>query len=120
MENIEELKYVPSGTRKLDVIMARLRTGSAGVGQYLFKTKQLDTPYCKHCVDSIETIKHLIFDCPGTDQERMIFGRKLERLGIGQVTMKGLLVGNNMTPKRWKRVVVEFGKFLESIGRMDL
>ena len=56
--------------RKLAVRYTRLRTGHSLNRAYLYKIGQIMSPNCPECLE-IETVEHLLLQCPKTQEARL-------------------------------------------------
>ena len=86
-------------TRREQVLIQRLRIGHAGVQSYLFRFKISEEQFCTQqtCLDEgiDETIEHYLLHCPAHSNQRLMLVQKLQNLGVHELTMKLLLLGEN-------------------------
>ena len=98
-------------SRRLCIVLNRLRTGHAGVDHYLHRFNMSDTPLC--CICGIpDTIEHLLLHCVRYDCERQIMLSKLHEKGIAPITVSVLLGSSNSVSERYC-IVNALTKFLE-------
>jgi len=51
-------------TRRKETVITRLRLGVCRTNEYLHKIKVLSTDRCHECKTDVETVRHLLLDCP--------------------------------------------------------
>ncbi|KAG9223182.1 hypothetical protein CCMSSC00406_0000129 [Pleurotus cornucopiae] len=51
-------------------VITQLRTGHVPLNQHLHRIKKADSPYCPHCNDKEESVRHYLIECPAYDTER--------------------------------------------------
>ena len=121
INNIFDWKWVTSGLRRCDVIMARFRNGCVGLNEYLFKLGFVIAPYCEYCPGyQIEDANHFILLCPKYEEYREDLRESLKKLGIGvnPLQLADLLGGSGFTPHRRRRIMLCFYKFIVSSGKL--
>jgi ribonuclease HI len=52
--------------RKKETTITRLRFGVCLTNDYLYKINVLPSDKCQHCCDSVETVRHLLLECPAS------------------------------------------------------
>ena len=57
------IKY-ENTTRRKETVITRLRFGVCRTNEYLHKIKVLSTDRCHECKTDVETVRHLLLDCP--------------------------------------------------------
>ena len=62
-------KIPPSGSRKYETILFRLRSGHCRLRAHLFKIGCSDTPLCEFC-GRPETVEHLLLKCSEFEHQR--------------------------------------------------
>ena len=98
IENIRSWKWVSTGCRKADVILARLRSGHVRLNQFLHKIGSMDTPFCVHCPGVFETVSHFIMDCPYYSNYRADLRKGIRNCNIADFNLKLLLTGGGFKP----------------------
>ena len=84
INNIFKWKWMTSGLRRCDVIMARFRCSCVGLSEYLFKLGLVKTPYYKYCPNyQIVDANHFILLCPKYEEYRDNLTESLKKLDIG-------------------------------------
>ena len=51
-------------------LIFQFRTGHAAVNMHLNRIDPLHGPHCRHCPYAYETTKHILFECPGLNNNR--------------------------------------------------
>ena len=74
------LRLVKGLDRRQASLLTQLRTGHIGLNRHLFRIRKVESPVCPHCRGiTVETIKHVLLDCPFYQRERHILQLKLRR-----------------------------------------
>ena len=103
--------------RAVETTLARLRTGHAGVAQYLFRFQLTQSPLCS--CGEIETISHYLLICPVHDIPRNNLKRNLENEGIKDtLSLKLLLGGSNQDTKKQVEIIRLMSIFIEDTGKL--
>ena len=87
--------WIPSGSRHIDSVMARFRSGCVGVNEFLYKIKQTNSPDCPNSINTIETIQHFVCYCPKYTNSRDQFSSSLAELkiNVNDFTLTTLFTG---------------------------
>ena len=100
IEKLDDWRWISSGNRMCDVVMARMRSGVVGLNPFLFVLGRVDSPNCIYCLNVEETIQHYLLDCP-----RHVFARnklfsRLNLIGVRDdtITVAILLSGSDFSP----------------------
>jgi ribonuclease HI len=74
------LKLIKGLDRCQASLLTQLRTGHIGLNHHLFHIHKVESPVCPHCRGlTVETVKHVLLDCPFYRRERHILQLKLRR-----------------------------------------
>jgi hypothetical protein len=74
------LRLVKGLDRRQASLFTQLRTGHIGLNRHLFRIRKVESPVCPHCRGlTVETVKHVLLDCPFYLRERHILQLKLRR-----------------------------------------
>jgi ribonuclease HI len=57
------LKYTKGCNRAQTSILMQMRTAQLGLNRHLYQIDQTDEPYCPHCPQEEETVRHFLIDC---------------------------------------------------------
>jgi ribonuclease HI len=57
------LKYTKGCNQAQTSMLMQMRTARTGLNQHLFQLHQADEPYCPHCPQEEETVRHFLIDC---------------------------------------------------------
>ena len=119
---IEEWKWISTGYRYADVILAKLRSGCIALNSYLHRIGKVDTPNCHHCPLIYEDTTHLLLFCKKYKTERKIMYDNLIKLGITeiQITLVVLLSGGGFKPHIRRAIFRIVFDFIVSTGRFDV
>ena len=98
----DEVGYNPilfhSKNRRAQVVMNRLRMGHVGVRSYLYRFHMAEDEYCQnppcHQDETPETIEHFLLYCPATQSARQALTTRLQNIGVNDLSLKTLLLGN--------------------------
>ena len=77
-------------SRRIEIVLNRLRIGHAGINQYLHRFGMTDGPLCSRCLVT-ESIDHFLLSCQKYTIARTRMLVKLRIGGIWPVTVKTLL-----------------------------
>lgn len=84
--DLSPVPWIACRSRRVTVVLSRLRLGHAGVGSYLYRFGMADTPSCVSCgVD--ETIEHYFLTCTRYRRERQVLVNALRVLRVTTVTV---------------------------------
>ena len=123
LDDIYKWKWISSGSKHCDALLARFRSGSVGLRKYLFKMKLVDSPYCLHCSNNIEeSIIHFLLECPRYTDSRAKLVLALKKLNIctSPVSLSILLDGAGFSPQKRVKIMWIFYNFLKSTGKLSL
>ena len=82
--------------RRQQVVLSRLRMGHAGLQQYLYRFQMAEDDICESCDLFLpETIEHFLLICSGHEAARFELKQQLNLIGVGEVNIKTLLLGNS-------------------------
>jgi ribonuclease HI len=74
------LRLIKGLDRRQASLFTQLRTGHIGLNRHLFRIRKVESPVCPHCRGlTVETVKHVLLDCPFYIRERHILQLKLWR-----------------------------------------
>jgi ribonuclease HI len=74
------LSLVKGLDRRQASLLSQLRTGHIGLNRHLFRIRKVESPVCPHCRGiTVETVKHVLLDCPFYRRERHVLQIKLKR-----------------------------------------
>jgi hypothetical protein len=74
------LKLVKGLDRRQASLLTQLRMGHIGLNQHLFRIRKVEPPVWPHCRGlTVETVKHVLIDCPFYRHEWHILQQKLRR-----------------------------------------
>ena len=120
VDNLQDWKFVSSGNRRLDVVMARLRSGWACLNETMFRFGRVDSPNCPHCTRESETINHVLFFCKNYEQERNLLKQSLLQLNLHleHFGISDLLSGCKFPLKTQRLIFKHFYQFLLNIGKL--
>jgi ribonuclease HI len=102
------LKLVKGLDRRQASLLTQLRTGHIGLNQHLFRIRKVESPVCPHCRGlTVETVKHVLIDCPFYRRERHILQQKLRR----NATSIPFLLSNPVAVKHVLTFIRSTGRF---------
>lgn len=74
------LTLIQGLNRRQASIMTQLRTGHTSLNHHLFRIRKVESPICPHCRGiTVETVKHLLVECPFYRREQHHLQQKLWR-----------------------------------------
>ena len=74
------LRLVKGLDQRQASLLSQLRTGHIGLNRHLFQIRKVESPVCMHCRGiTVETVKHVLLDCPFYRRERHVLQLKLRR-----------------------------------------
>lgn len=76
------IKLIANLPRRLASTLTQLRTGHAPLAKHLHRIKKADSPICPACLQSPETVHHLILHCPAHKNARERLRNKTGRRNI--------------------------------------
>ena len=103
--------------RRLEIEMARLRTGYTRLNKNMHKMQLVDSPNCPHCQSIPESISHFLMECPRYFSARVNLHAKLALLGINQPTVNILLGGGDYTEVKKSKVNRALATFLMAVKK---
>ena len=123
IENIWEWKWISSGSKHCDTLLARFRNGHVGLRKYLYKVKVVDSPFCLFCPGNIEeNIFHFLFDCPKYINSRNNLKASLNKLNVltNPISLSVLLDGAGFSPQKRLKIMWIFYNFLKSTDKFQI
>lgn len=115
--DLSRVPWVACHSRRVAVVLARLRLGHVGVRSYLSRFRMADTPTCLTCgVD--DTVDHFLLSCRLFSRERRELTSSLRALGILQVSVRIMLGGGPYPRKIQHNVIKATVQYLRSTGRL--
>ena len=107
LDNVNDWRWISSGNRHCDVILAKLRHGVAGLNSFLFKINLANSPHCFFCQNTLETPHHYLLVCPRYILPRNKLFSRLNGLGLNQnsITISILLSGSDFSPNKRRRIM---------------
>jgi ribonuclease HI len=110
------LKLVKGLDRRQASLLMQLRTGHIGLNHHLFRIRKSESPVCPHCRGiTVETVKHILLDCPFYRRERHILQSKLRR----NATSIPFLLSNPAAVKHTLTFIRSTGRFNEYVEAED-
>ena len=118
--DISQWEWFSLNDRFYDVLLARFRSGDAGLNSDLFRIRQVDNPNCLTC-GVRENVNHFIFRCGNYNVQRRLLFQDLRQVGIQEnmVNLNLLLTGGNMTGRMRVKVMQIFVQFIKKTGRFN-
>ena len=116
-DRIGDWKWAYSKTREKETVLARLRSGCAGVNEYLYRINRSVSPLCDTC-GVIEDIEHLLISCKKYDNGRASMYRDVAKLKVTNINIKTLLGGGDFDEDTQYKIVKLLFKFLGESGKM--
>lgn len=111
--------WVSGHSRRLSVVLARLRLGHVGVGSYLYRFGMADSPMCMTCrVD--DTIEHFLLSCSRFCRERQRLLVALQTLGVYPVNVKVLLGGADYSNRLQHLIIRHTAQYLTATGCLSV
>ena len=105
--------WASHSNRAIETALTRLRTGHAGVRAHLARFELVNSPLCS--CGSLETIQHLLLQCPLHQHARANLTNLLTRLNI-PVTLKNILGGGPYPCLIQNLIMDAVGAFLIALG----
>ncbi|CAL4072958.1 unnamed protein product [Meganyctiphanes norvegica] len=93
-DKISTWSWLPHRHRRIDVAMARLRIGHAGLNEYLTRFSMANDQNCSTC-NVPESIQHFLIECRKHNDHRRKLKNTLRAQGISDLTVKTILGGSN-------------------------
>ena len=104
------LKLVKGLDRRQASLLTQLRTGHIGLNKHLFRIRKVESPVCPHCQGlNVESVKHILLDCPFYRRERHALQLKLRR----NASSIPFLLGNPAAVKHTLTFARSTGRFKE-------
>jgi hypothetical protein len=104
--------------RKQDVLLTRLRLGTARLAQWRHQVLGEASPLCEACEFENETLEHLIIDCTAWRRQRAQMWRELNIKGVNR-TLENLLHNGNTIHGTVKQRVTAVSNFLKETKRRE-
>jgi len=102
--------------RRQASLLTQLRTGHTSLNQHLFRIRKVESPVCPHCRGiTVETVRHLLIDCPFYKRERHTLQLKLKR----NATSVSFLLSKPAAIKHLLTFLQSTGRFKEHFGSND-
>ena len=115
---LSHVPWVSSRSRRVSIVLARLRMGHAGVRYYLHRFGMADSPACVTCgVD--DTIEHFLLTCARYRRERLVLAAALRPLGVLDMTVRVLLGGGNYPHRVQTKIIRATAEYLTSTGTLS-
>jgi hypothetical protein len=74
------LRLVKGLDQRQASLLSQLRTGHIGLNRHLFRIRKVESPVCVHCRGiTVETVKHVLLDCPFYRRKHHVLQLKLRR-----------------------------------------
>lgn len=107
-------------SRRVEVVLHRLRMGHVGVAQYLHRFNMEESEICIHPGCSVpETVEHFLLHCPAYQAPRTGLQHKLLGLGITTLSLK-LVLGGETQQKQHNRIILGATiQYIRDTGRLS-
>ena len=115
---IRNYPWLNNKSRRVEVVMSRLRLGHVGVMQYLHRFGMSASSVCAAC-NVNETIEHFVLNCVGNDVPRTRMMEELNKIGIINPTLSDLLGAGDHRNHIQYKINKLFISFLIQTGRMQ-
>jgi hypothetical protein len=97
-------------------LLMQLCTGHTSLNHHLFRIRKVESPVCIHCRGiTVETVKHLLIDCPFYRRERHVLQRKIKR----NAASISFLLSNPTALKPLLTFIHSTGRFKDHFGSDD-
>lgn len=117
--DLSPVPWVACHTRRVAVVLARLRLGHVGVRSYLFRFNMADTPTCLTCGVS-DTVEHFLLSCRNFSLGRRELTASLCNLGIPQVSVR-IMLGGGPYPRTTQHAIIKATiQYLKSTDRLSM
>ncbi len=98
----------------------RILQGDIFCNSRMFRFKMSPSPNCGYCEDQIETVKHIIWECPRSFQAWQIFNSVTTRCcGIEYATYESVILGSPNKIRVLESLIVEILKLILTKDRTD-
>jgi hypothetical protein len=98
----------------------RILQGDIFCNKRLHKFKMSPTPYCNYCLSEVETIKHLIWDCPRSNEAWQTFNSiTMQYYNINYATYNNIVLGPPNPILVLEALVLEVLKIIIKKDRVD-
>ncbi len=87
------------GNRREEAVMTRLRLGHCSLNTTLKIIGNHQTGLCEGCREE-ESVDHIIMTCKRYETQRQVMKNKLRKIGVQEITLKGLLSTVNRIQSR--------------------
>ena len=95
---LSPVPWIACHSRRISVVLTRLRLGHVGVRSYLRRFGMADTPMCLHCGVE-ETVEHFLLICALYNRERQVMASSMNALGIPLMSVR-VLLGRRQLPQK--------------------
>ena len=116
--DVRSWRWISTGCRIADVILAKLRSGCVGLNYYLHKIRASDSAFCPHCPGVLETVPHFIMECPYYERYRLILKRDVTDFGVDLVSLSVLLTGGGFKPNIRVKILRKTFIYIKNTGRL--
>ena len=100
--------------RQLHSALLRLRIGHTSLRGHLHRLNLVDSPFCQYC-GAIETIAHVLLECPRYYTSRILLSASLRGLRV-PFTVPGLLGKDTQDPTVKRKLYRHVSVFLKRTG----
>ena len=120
VDDISKWKWLTSGNRHCDVLMAKMRSGVLNVNSFLFRLNIVDSPNCIYCIGAVESIHHYLLECPRHVLARHKLFSKLGEIGLTQnnISIPILLSGTDFSPNKWRKIMHALYVYFSDTGKL--
>ena len=116
-DRLSPVPWVGGHSRRVAVVLTRLRLGHVGVNSYLFRFGMADSPLCLPCGVE-DTIEHFLLVCGRYRQERQVLLTAIRALGVSAASV-WVLLGGGTYPGRVQTLIMKLtAGFLTATGRL--
>ena len=109
--------HVELKSRQMEVVLARLRIGHAGLASHMYRFNMADTDMCLDC-NTPETIEHFFVHCKKYEAQRQLLKDGLQHLKIQEFSLKLILGGSNHNALIKQKIIKLTSQFLTASGRL--
>ena len=113
--NVDPWSWAFHKSRAAETVLAKLRIGHANYGSHLFRFGLSPSPNCT--CGNIETIRHILFNCPLYYNERSDLASKLQNNNV-DFSLKTLLGGGNYKEAVQKAIADDVSYYLMKIRKL--
>ena len=117
-DGLSPVPWVGGHSRRVAVVITRLRLGHVGVASYLFRFGMADSPLCLPCGVE-DTIEHFLLVCGRYQPERQVLLTAIRALGVSATSVR-VLLGGGTYPRRVQTSIMKLtAAFLTATGRLS-